>query len=346
MPFTSNELTNIGNALLDFHVKGAAMSQVLQKRPLFDKLLSKQKTFPGGQGLITAPVKGNYTTGIQGFTHDDTVSYSNPANIRRLSAKWYETHAGISFTLTELKEAGISVDDTMNFSNTTIHHDRDVVTLTNLLDDKIDDMLEGWARSFTQALILDGTQDPKLFGGIRSFILDIPAAAGTTFGLDRGANSWWRNRAVLNIDSTTASNQNLVNTLQFEMRQLRRFGGNPDLFVCGSAFIEAFEKELRSKGNYTLEGFANKGRIDGSMSDVSFKGIELLYDPVLDDLGYSKYGYVIDTKHLYLMVMDGEDRKTHNPARPAEKYVTFRAITWTGALVCDQLNSCGVYSIL
>lgn len=346
MPFTANELANISNALLDFHVKGAAMSQVLQSRPLFDKLMGNQKTFPGGQGLITKPVKGNYTTGIQGFTHDDTVSYSNPANVRRLSAKWYEIHAGISMTATELKMAGISMVDSTSMGQTTNHSDQELVQLTNLLDDKIDDMMEGFARSFTQMLWLDGTQDPKAVAGIRSFILDVPASAGSTFGIDRGANSWWRNRAVLNIDSTTASNQNLVQTLQFEIRQLRRFGGKPDLFPCGSLFLDAFEKELRSKGNYTLEGWAKGGRIDASVADLSFKGIDLIYDPVLDDLGFSKYGYLIDTKHLFLMVMDGEDRKIHTPARPAEKYVLFRAITWTGALISDQLNSCGVYSIL
>lgn len=346
MPFTANELSNISNALLDYHIKGDALSQVLQDRPLFKKLIGSQKTFPGGQGLITKPVKGQYTTGIQGFTHDDTVNYSNPANIRRLQAKWYEIHAGISLTTTELKMAGISMTDTMAFDGTSNHSESELVTLTNVLTDKIDDMMEGFARSFTSMLWQDGTQDPKAVPGIRSFLLESPAASGSTFGIDRTANTWWRNRAVLNIDSSTASNQNLVNTLQKEFRQLRRFGGKPDLFLAGSDFMDAFEKELRSKGNYTLEGWSKGGTIDASVADISFKGLAIQYDPALDDQGLSKYAYVIDTKHTQLYVMDGEDRKIHTPARPPEKYVLFRAITWTGALLCDQLNANGVYSVL
>jgi hypothetical protein len=45
------------------------------------------------------------------------------------------------------------------------------------------------------------------------------------------------------------------------------------------------------------------------------------------------------------MVMEGEDMKKHNPARPADKYVLYRAQTWTGGLVCRQRNTSGVYSI-
>lgn len=347
MPFTAQELSNISNALLDYHVKGAALSQVVQDRPLFKALTGKQKTFGGGQGLITKAVKGQYTTSVQGFTHDDSVGYSNPANIRRLQAKWYEVHAGISLTATELKMAGISLVDTMSFGSTSKHTDSEVVTLTNLLEDKIDDMMEGYARSFNDMLWRDGTQDAKAVPGVQSFILDAPAAAGSTFGIDRTANSWWRNRALLGIvsNSGTYANQPLVQALQKEFRQLRRFGGRPDVFLAGSDFLDAFEQELRAKGNYTLEGWAKNGTIDASVADVSFKGLMLQYDPTLDDLGRSKYGYVLDTKHTNLYVMDGEDRKIHTPARPPEKYVLYRAITWTGALLSDQLNANGVYSI-
>lgn len=345
MPFTAAEVANVSNALIDFHVRGDAMSQVLQDRPLFKKLIGSQKTFPGGKELITYPVKGQYTTQIQGYNHDDTVGYANPANIRRASAKWYEVHAGISLTLTELKMAGISMSDTSEWSTPSNHTQQELVELTNLMTDKIDDMLEGFARSFNVMLYQDGTQDAKAVPGLRSFLLDSPTS-GITFGLDRAQNSWWRNRASLNIDSSTAANQNLVNTLQKEFRQLRRFGGRPDFIPAGSDFMDKFEQELRAKGNYTLEGWAKSGKIDASIADLQFKGVDIVYDPTLDDLGQSKYALVLDTRHIKLWVMDGEDRKIHTPARPPEKYVLFRAITWTGAMICDQLNAQGVYSVL
>lgn len=345
MPFTAQELENISNAVLDFHVRGPAWSQVLQDRPLFDYLMGHQKNFPGGKEYITDPVKGEYSTAVQGYTHDDQVGFTNPANIKRTQVKWYELHAGISMTLTELKKAGISVVDSNQSKQTTQHSESEMMTLTNLLDDKIDDMMEGFARSFTEMLWRDGTQDSKAVPGVRSFILDDPTAAGATFGVDRTANTWWRNRASLSIDSSTASDQNLVNKLQNEHRQLRRYRGRPNKFFAGSDFMDAFEKELRAKGNYTLEGWANKKSIDASVADIAFKGTMIEYDPALDDLGYSKYGYWLDMRRIYLKTMEGEDRKMHHPSRPPERYVMYRSMTYTGALCSNQLNAHGVYSV-
>src|SRR3546814_2867103 len=101
-------------------------------------------------------------------------------------------------------------------------------------------------------------------------------------------------------------------TTLFRSRQLRRYGGAPDLVLAGSDFLEAYEKELRAKGNYTDTGWANKGRIDASMDDVSFKGVAFQYDPTLDDLGREKYAYVLDTKTIFPKQIEGENMKRHN----------------------------------
>lgn len=346
MPFTAQETANIANAILDFNVKGPFMSQTIQEKPLLDRMMKMQKTFGAAKDVITIPVKGIYTTTIQGFTHDDTVSYANPANGKRASYPWKEIHAGIQFTATELKKSGISVVDTLNSEKTVKHSDSELVVLTNLLEDKSEDMLEGWSRGMNEMFWRDGTQDAKVVPGILSAILDVPAV-GVTGGIDRVVNSWWRNRASLAIasNSGTWANQPLVRVLQQEYRQLTRFGGKPDLFLAGSDFMDAFEMELRSKGNYTLEGWSKSGTIDASVSDLAFKGTKVVYDPTLDDLSRAKYGYWLASKSIKPMVMEGEDRKTHNPARPAEKYVVYRSMTWTGGLVFNQLNANGVYSI-
>lgn len=350
MSFTAQELANAANALIDYNLKGPAKSQALQDRPFLDAVLSGKKSFPGGKEFITWPVKGQYSTSLQGFTHDDTVTYGNPANIKRAQAKWYEVHAGITMTLTELKMNGLSVVDSMTGSKTSNHSERDMVVLTDLLQDKIDDMMEGYYRSFNDMLWKDGSQDAKQIPGITSFILDVPSAAGSTFGIDRASVNergqyWWRNRASLGIDSSTASNLNLVTKLQQEFRQLRRYGGRPNKFFAGSDFMDAFEKELRSKGNFTMEGWANSKKLDASVADIAFKGIMVEYDPTLDDLGKSKYGYVLDMSKIKFRDMDGEFEKVHTPARPPEKYVLYRSLTTTGGLTCEQMNAHGVYSI-
>jgi hypothetical protein len=352
MAFSAGELTNIANAALDFYVKGPAFQQHIQEKPLLNAMMAKQKTFPGGKGKISLPVQFAVDkTGFQGYTHNDTVSYINPANIKRAEYSWKEIHSGISLTMTELKHDGISVVDSMNSASTSNHSERDITVLTGLLDNKLSDMSEAWAQSFDTMLHLDGTQDAKQVPGITSLITShtdgTAPVTGVVGGIDRATTPLWRNRSRTGTSKITSSPslQTLTKFLRGESRQLRRYGGRPDLVICGSGFIEALEAEIHEKGTYTDAGFA-KGTNDIGMTEITMRGIgKFVYDPTLDDQAKSKFAYFIDTKNVFLDVMEGEDRKTHNPARPATQYVLYRAMTWTGALVARQLNGCGVYEV-
>jgi len=346
VPFTPAEIENVANSTINYHMDlGKVLSQAVQDKPLLDAMTKAEKEFPGGTGDITVRVKGIYSTTIQGFSGDDTVSYGNPTNIRTARYPWKLIHSGISFTMDELLRAGISVTDTMQGKSTVQHSDAELIQLVNLIEDKIEDMNEGTDRGMNLMYWRDGTQDSKLVPGVRSFILDDPTTATVVGGIDQSVNTWWRNRASLGIASSDASLQGLVQKLQKEWRQLRRYGGNPNLVLAGSDFLDWFEKELRAKGNYTLEGWAKSGKIDASVADVSFKGVEFTYDPTLDDESRSKYCYVLDTRYIKPMVVAGEARKNHTPARPETKYVFYRARTWVGGLVCNKRNAHGVYSI-
>jgi len=341
MPFTAQELQNITNTTLDFHLKGKPSVQIKQARPLHDALVAGKKTFPGGKEYITGPVKGQYTSAFTGYSHDDDQSYANPANVKRWQAKWYELGAGIKVTHTELKANGISISEDGAGSQ---HSGAELVQLVNLLDDKIEDLTEGSARSLAEIFWRDGSQDAKVPPGIMS-IVTLNPTVGMKFNLDSGSLSWWRNRTLPAIDSSTASNNNLINALQKEFRQLRRYGSPKHSFFAGSDFMDAFEKEMRSKGTYTDMGWAKSGRMDASMADLAFKGVSIEYDPLLDDLGFAKRGYVLDMNSIKWQPMEGEENRTHSPERPPEKYVLYKAITTTGAVTANQLNTSGVYLI-
>lgn len=352
MAFTAGELSNIASAALDYFVKGKAFAQTIQEKPLLNAMISKQETFPGGKGKISIPVQFDFdTSSFQGYTHNDTVGYTNPANIKRAEFPWKEIHAGISLTLTELKHDGISVVDSLNSERTTNHSERELTVLTGLLENKLGDMAESWSRSFDLMLHRDGTQDAKQVPGIASLITsDAGGGApvtGVIGGIDRATTPGWRNRSSVGALKITASasTQTLTKFLRSEYRQLRRYGGTPNLVLCGSGFLDALALEIHEKGIYTQEGFA-KGTNDIGMAEISMMGVgKFLYDPTLDDMGKSKFAYFIDTKNVKLKVMEGEDRKTHAPARSPTQYVMYRAMTWTGGLVARQLNGCGVYEV-
>jgi hypothetical protein len=335
----------MANAALDFYIKGQPLSQQIQDKPLLAAMKAGQKTFPGGKGEIKGNVKADYTTSFQGYSQDDTVSYGNPANMKQFTYPWRELHAGISLNMTELKVDGITITDTLNGEGTSNHSGREMTAISNLLQDKLEDMDEGMARSFNSMSWLDGTQSAKVFAGLTYFVSDDPTT-GVVGGIDRAANSWWRNRSKVGASKITssASAQTLTKTLRAEVRQLRRYGGKPTLVLAGSGFIEKLEAEIHEKGTYTQSGFMSAGATDIGMPDIAMRGVgKVQYDPTLDDLNRTNFCYFIDPSHLNLYVMEGEDMKKHSPARPPEKYVIYRGVTWTGALVGRKLNCHGVY---
>lgn len=346
MSFTVQELENIANATLDHHLdRGKIYSQTIQDKPLLQAFEKKAKTFPAGKEFLTVRVKGEYTTAIQGFSHDDTVTYSNPANIKTATFPYKSIHCGIEVTFDELQKNGISISDTTTGRGETRHSDREVTALADLFDDKIEDMMEGRARGMNQMFWRDGTQDNELVPGLKSFLLTDPTSATIVGGIDQSTNTWWRNRANLNLSTGSPQNSTIAQALQVEFRQLKRYGSPKHMLFAGSSFLDALEKELRYNGTYTDSGWSNKGSIDVSIADASFKGMVVNYDPTLDDEGEAKYLYAIDMAAIYPMYMDSERNKRHSPARPHDKYVMYRAVTDVVGLVCRQRNTSGIVTI-
>lgn len=349
MPFTASQVEYFANMAIDYHAeRGKVEAQTIQDKPFLRDMRGAEKTFPGGKDAITLRVKGDYTTTNQGFDSDDTVDYSDPGNVKTASFAYKLLHAGIKFSMHELIKDGISIVDSTTGKETAEHSERELTALANIFEDKLDDMQEGSDRSMSSMYWKDGTQDAKLIPGIRSFLLNSPSSAGLVAGLDPVLLAWWRNRANIAIASSTASDQALVQTLQKEFRQLRRYGSPKHKLYAGSDLMDWFEKELRSKGNYTMDGWSKggNGKIDAAVADIAFKGLAIEYEPELDDQGLSKYLFAVDTKSIYPMVVEGENWKKHNPARPYDKYVFYRAKTYVGGLVCKRRNTSGVYAIL
>ncbi len=370
MPLSAAQLQYIADSALNFYLnKGEAFAQTIQERPLVAIMEGKAKTFPGGKSDIEVRVKPTFgaagvNDGLVGFDYDDTVNFYNPANLDILTFKWRELHLGLQITLTELKNDGISVVDSSQSESTSDHSGRDKTVLINMLKDKLADLGEQYGRSLNTILWGDGTADAKGMHGLRHFLVANPSI-GTVGGKNRAtaANAYLRNRARTAafgtavgttpalavhgggaITSAAANGGALIEALQTEARQLRRYGGRPDVFLAGSDFIAAYQRELKANGNYSLTGW--KGPQDGAIGQVMFDGTMMQYDPTLDDLGLAKRAYWFDSRHIMLMKMEAEWRKTHTPARPANQFIMNRSITCTGQVIAKQLNSSLVIDIV
>lgn len=355
MSFTSEELANIQNSLLENYIdKGKVWKQNVANKPMLQAFNARAGKFAGGKEYVSWAVKSGQGGGsLTGYTHDDQVGYYNPTGTKRAKAAWKEHHIGITVTHTELKQDGVDIDD----DNATSNMDgREEFVLANVFEEKLDTLGEDYTYSLDELIHGDGTSDTKAIAGIKSIILDNPLS-GSTFGLSRSVNAWWRNRAATAahasaggqgaITSATTAGGALIEFLEKEWLQLAKYttGSTQWKLFAGSDFIAAYKKEMRANGYYSQNGFT--GTQDGAMGDIQWKGIPVVYDPTLDRLGLSKRMYVLDMGRtgVRLLYMDGQRMKKHNPARPYDRYVMYSGITMTGVMVAKQLNTSAVYDI-
>lgn len=337
-------LDNAANAALDFHMdRGKVHYQHIQDKPLLRELQSRQKTFPGGKGAVTMDPVFETQSSLEAFEGDDTLTFTNPTPIKQASYDWGMAHVGIKVTTEELLIDGISVSDT-NGKNVSEHSQRDMTALANILQVKLDDMSEGYAAGLNSTLWSDGTGTDDIFPGISAFISDAPET-GTVGGINRATtgNEPWRNLA---FTKSTAGGRtanaiaaaDLITSLRSQKRQLFRYGSPKHIILCGSDFLDALAGQVDDNGQYSVSGFADG--VDIGMGDISLRGVgTFMYDPSLDSNTKSDYAYFIDTNAIKLMPIEGEDMKRHYPARPHDKMVIYRSLTWSGTLASRQMNT-------
>lgn len=337
--------SDIALAALEFFIRGDAILQTIQDRPLLAFLNAGKETFPGGKQYISEPVQGAFMSDTPGFlvgySQDDSLSFAQASNLLRAQFAWKEVHSGFIITHTELKQDGISVTDGEGTA-TSEHSEVALTRLTAILKNRVTDFTESWARANNTMLWQDGTQDAKQVPGVLALLLDDPTV-GTVGGLSQATYTWWRSRANLTL-VPSAENQTITKFLRNETRQLARYGGKPNKALCGSGFMDGLEQEVEKKGEYTVSGFEKNNAI--GIGSISIRGIGTFqYDPTLDTLGRSKYCYVFDSRRIKLRPMEGEDNKILEPTRPYNYMVLLKSMLNTEGLEVTQLNGQAVYAL-
>lgn len=345
MAITASLASDIASGLLYHYVREGSLAQTEQERPLLAFLRAGSKSFAGGNLYISKAVRGGTMASQDGFfagyEEADALVFKQSANILRTETRWFEVHAGLLITWTELKKDGITISDNNKKSE---HAGITVDRLTSLLAERLEDYGDAWSRSMNSMLWNNGAQDSKQIPGVRYWLDDDPTT-GTKGGLSRVTYDWWRHHTFLNV-ATSEANQTLTKTLRSKQRLLRKRGGKPNKFLAGNDFITALEAELQAKGQYTMDGFVNNGKTDIGMADIALRGVgRFEYDPTLDDMNMSNYCFEFDSRRLTLRTMDGEDNKVLKPERPYDYAVFIQSMMFTGGLTADQLNCHAVWSV-
>lgn len=339
---TAPVLAQIAVTTLENFRRGPSAPQAEQEAPTYAALMKAKKAMAFTKGVVSILVRGPDAQIGEGWEGNDTLNFTNPTNGVRANYPRFLEHSGLTLNYDELLRAGLTLVDSSKLDGATPLADSDMARLANLLDEKNEQFLQGHNERRYRLAWGDGTGDPKSFAGIPAYV-SITPNVGVVGGIDRSVagNSWWRNRAPAAVTANAAT-QPMILLMQKEIRQLRRYGGKPTLAPCGGTFLELLEQELFAKGIYTQMGFAQSQGIDMSIADPRFKGIQLYYDPYLDEVGFDKRCYLIDPDKLFYAHDPNEFERMHTPDRSHEIMSVFASMTTSGGMVMKQGNAHGV----
>ncbi len=355
MPFTAEEIAAAGKISLDYYQKNKPVDQVNTERPLLKTLKAKQKTAPGNKQFIVEQLRKSNGSNFQWFNGSEVVTYNKRRNIEQAQYAWRSAHDGFALDEDRLIQNGITIDESGKGKN---HTQAERVQLTNLLEEEIEALDLGFEEKFDQALHLDGTQDADAVIGLDALVSLTPAT-GTVGGIDAAANAFWRNHAATGLTVATTTG-NILTQMELAWRACIRNGGVPDFILVGSDFLDGYRNFMMNtygRVNYTPTGAKNidggSGHKEGVSTGIYFNGVELVWDPVFSELDtlyapatpWEKRCYFINTRHMRLRPIDGQDMVTRKPPRAYDKYEYYWGLTWRGAVCCNRRNAHAVLAI-
>ena len=330
--------------------------QHVSNKPLLTMLERGQKEFKSAGPAVGTTSPANLREAVHGalmaykpaayagISGNDTLVFnSSDGEIQtQCPVRWM--HAGFIITHEELMYQGVEI---VNNKASSTPQDR-----TNLLDAlelRKADYMEAIYYNRNRTLWLDGTQDGKAIADIKSIITDDPTI-GTCVGISRATNTWWRHVARTGVGGAlpkaaySKENQTLTETVIADHRTLTTYGGNPDVWLAGSDFVNAMERETRAKGQNSVTGWTDK-KTGILLNGIKVGNYEIVYDPTLDQIGEAKRCYAWDSNHLRLRPQAKQWGKVTQQNQPSDQFVMLLSTTDRGALTVNQLDCCYVVEI-
>lgn len=346
MPFTSEQLSYAGKAAMDFIIQQNPTDLYNTDRPLLNALQKSKKSFPGAKQYIVEKLRTTNDSNFQWFAPDGEVSYNRKRTLSDASFGWGSAHDGFALTEEELLQNYITMTDEVDASPT----DSERQQFVNLIKENTETLKLGFGEKFDYQLHLDGTQDAEAIPGLDALVA-IDPTTGTIGGINRANTAYWRNNVKTAIASTTGV---LQQEMEKQWRACTRIGGSaPDLIIAGSKFIDAYRADLLA--TRTVQVAAAKGGInlDGGSDNLTFKGVPIQWDPVMDDLqaalapaqAWDKRCYFLNTKFLKLRPAQGHDMVVRRPPRVYNRYTNYWGLTWRGAMTITRPSAMSVLTI-
>lgn len=347
MGFTTAQFVRGLDYTLATYKKKEPVDQINTERNTLKWLLANSDTSTFGNGQLKEPVYMDNGSNYQPYFGPDVVTYNERDPVRWTTWTYYNAHEGDWFDEDRLRANNIEIDDSSTEPPTATQQNQ----LVNLFGQSYRAKKESIQRGIAIDTLLDGSQNAKSVPGLDHIVSTTPTA-GTVGGLAASA-SWWQNNT--NLSLTTA---NLIIGMDQSWRDCIKYGGiKPDFIPCGEAFYEDYKaacqagigREIVSEGN-TRGGVS----MDGSVTRLYFKGVELVWDPMFEELDtivgaithpWTKRAYFLNKPRLKYRKVKGHWMKNRKPDRLPDRYVHYYGITLSHSMTTDQRNSMAVLSL-
>jgi hypothetical protein len=346
MSFNPTEIAFLGRHGLDKFLKNKPVDQLGTDRPWLKFLLKKKSFFNGGVQYVVEQLRKSYDSNFQWYQGADAVTYNKRDTVAQAKFSWGSIHDGFTLSEDDLFSNGISINDNMKNASTA----NEGVQLTQLFDEHMEALHEGFDEKFDYEMHLDGTQDSDAVAGLDHLIsLD---GTGTVGGIDASTSAYWAN----NFDTSGVVEATVIDRMEIQWRKCVRHGGSrPDYILCGSTFLDTFRRAAKTDiARYTILNTGGETvSLDPAISNLHFNNVPLIWDPVFEDLDanlspatpWEKRCYFVNSKHMKYRPAKGHDMVPRNPPRQYDRYVWYWALTHKMGLTTNKRNAFSVLAL-
>lgn len=359
MPFTEEQIGYAGNHVIDNYLRNKPIDQINVDRPLIRKLTEGKQNWGGGLQFVVENLRFSNDSNFQAYFGDSQVTYNRKRTLGQAKYRWGSFHDGFGLNEDELAQNGIIVTDDRNATSSQAER----IQLVNLLEENTEALRLGWQENMDKMLHRDGTQDPLAIGGLDHLVSLTPGQGAVVGGIPDNVQPLWNNYAKTGIDGTDADE--LIDELEKGWREcIRRGGSTPNFILAGSDFIDAYRAAATSAINRQVQlGTGGRGNRNATVLDPSigegvktglfFKGVEVIWDPVFDELDdedsplipWSGRCYFLNMRHLKLRPIEGHWMVRRKPPRVYDRYVHYWALTAKCALTTNKRNAHAVFAL-
>lgn len=348
MPFTTNQLAVGANYQLDHFLKNDPIDQINVAHPLYSEFVKRKVETLGGNEFEVEQVRFTNDSNFQNYFGADQVTYNEKDTVRQAKYRWFNFHDGFGFDEDTLRANGIILTD----DSEAVASDAEKLQLTNRLKEAYETLKLGVQENLDIEMHLDGSQSSKACPGLDHLISTTPNT-GTVGGINAATATWWRNNANMGIPLA-----NLIDEMEQTWRDCTRFGGmTPDIILVGGDFLDAYRNAAGETINRQIfNGGNTRGGVslDASVTKTYFKGVELMWDPVMDQLDsivgpvdhpWAKRCYFLNSRTLKLKPIKGNWMYRRKPPRLYDRYVHYWAVTGSYRFTCNKRNANAVLSV-